>query len=73
MVITMLVPAASAAAAVISLFAPPRGSVRIVGASLVTVLAVTAFLFSWSLGTEAVNSAKFWAENVDEIRRNLPY
>lgn len=69
----LIIPAASAAAATLSMFALPRRPIRIVGASLVAVLALVAFFTSWSLRIEVVNSAKYWAENVAEIRSGLPY
>jgi glucan phosphoethanolaminetransferase (alkaline phosphatase superfamily) len=71
MAITMLVPTATAAVAVISMFALSRKRARIVGSSMVTVLAIAAFFASWWFGDEAVNSARYWTENVDEYRRNL--
>ncbi|MCU1567192.1 MAG: hypothetical protein JWQ56_2129 [Pseudarthrobacter sp.] len=61
MAIAMLLPAASAGAAIGSVFALPRRPVRIIGAVLVTALALTAFFTSWWLGDEAVESAKYWA------------
>jgi hypothetical protein len=48
--IAMLIPAVSAAAAVISMFALPRRAVRVVGAALVAALALVAFFTSWWLG-----------------------
>ena len=62
MAFSMVIPAASAAAALASMFAHPRSPVRVVGASLVAVLALVAFFTSWSLGFDAVNSAKYRAE-----------
>lgn len=61
MAIAMLIPGASAAAAVTSMFALPRRAVRVVGAVLVTALALAAFFVSWWLGADAVDSAKYWA------------
>lgn len=62
MVFSMVIPAASAAAAAASMFALPRNPVRVIAASLVAVLALVAFFTCWSLGIDAVNSAKYWAE-----------
>jgi hypothetical protein len=61
MAIAMLIPAASAAAAVTSMFALPRRAVQIVGAILVAALALAAFFTSWWLGADAVDSAKYWS------------
>lgn len=63
MAFSMVIPAASAAAAAASMFALPRSPLRVVAASVVAALALVAFLFSWSLGIDAVNSAKYWAEH----------
>ncbi|TLM80834.1 hypothetical protein [Pseudarthrobacter sp. NamE5] len=62
MAFSLIIPAASAATAVASMFAFPRRPIRIVGASLVTVLALAAFFASWFLGVDAIDSAKYWAE-----------
>jgi uncharacterized protein YjeT (DUF2065 family) len=61
MALAMLIPAASAAAAVSSMFALPRRALRVAGAVLVTALALAAFFASWWLGADAVDSAKDWA------------
>jgi hypothetical protein len=61
MAIAMLIPAASAAAAATSTFALPRRPLRVVGAALISTLALAAFFTSWLLGAEAVDSAKYWA------------
>lgn len=61
MAFAIVVPSASAAAAVASTFARPRRPLRIVGAILVAAVALTALYASWVLGVEAVESAKYWA------------
>jgi hypothetical protein len=61
MALAMLIPAASAAAAVTSMFSLPRRAVRVVGALLVTALALAAFFTSWGLGADSVESAKYWS------------
>ena len=48
MAFSMLIPAASAAAALASMFALPRSHLRVVAASLVVVVALVAFFaVSW--------------------------
>lgn len=64
MAISMIIPAASVTAAAVSMYTLPRRPIRIVGAALVAVLALAAFFASWGLGVDAVNSAKYWAQNV---------
>lgn len=57
----LLIPAACAAAAAASMFALPRRPLRIVAATVVTVLALGAMAFNWHLGNDAVNSARYWS------------
>lgn len=63
MAISMTIPAASVTGAAVSMYALPRQPIRIVGAALVAVLALAACFASWGLGVDAVNSAKYWAQN----------
>lgn len=58
-VVAVLVPAAAAASAVASLFALPRRRTRVVGAALVTVVALAVLSFNWWLGPETIGEGAF--------------
>lgn len=61
MAIGVLIPGACAAAATASMFARPRRLLRVVAATVITVLALGALVFNWHFGADAVDSAKYWA------------
>ena len=62
MVVSLLVPALSAAASVLSLLARPRKASRISASVGVLLLALPALWFCWVMGIDSIQSAIYFAE-----------
>jgi hypothetical protein len=54
MALSMLIPGVSAAAAGLSLLARPRNPIRLVGGTIVLLLAVAAIWFCWAVGIDNI-------------------
>jgi hypothetical protein len=58
MALSMLIPGMSAAAAGASIFARPRNPIRLVGGTIVLLLAVAAIWFCWAVGIDDIEHFK---------------
>ncbi|TFD38332.1 hypothetical protein E3T40_03255 [Cryobacterium sp. TMT1-19] len=64
MVVSVLIPVLSAAAAVFSIVATPRRTLRIATSVIALILALSAVWLCWVLGIEAIQEAIAFADHV---------